>query len=1285
LIDICFCKKLNRLIIHSKIYISTILFAGVFLGALPVFAQCVPSVSLGSDITFCAGNSIVVSALDPSCPQATYLWNNGPGTPTITTSSSINITTSGIYYVYVSSGTNTAIDSIRVRVDQPPQIFLGGDQNICVGSSITLGPSRVAGASYNWNTGDTTNTITVSQPGTYSLSVSNSCGTFSDTITIGNDTPPIINLPANTSACSDTTYTIIPLQRNGQLSWSNFSTADTLVVNRSGTYYATATNSCGSITDSITVIFNDGRFLNLGDTIAACPGSPVLLQSNLTQTALNNGSLIWSNNATTPTTTVTGAGIYWAEYTNACGTTRDSVEVVDANVTLNVNLGPDTTVCSNTSYVLDPGVSGTSYLWSTNSTQRTLSVSFSGTYWVQVTNTCGTYSDTVQITVKNAPEPTVPDTISFCVGDSVIARAGPPPNANRSYQWKGGGTGNTKTFSQPGTYWVRRIEGCGIVSKTFRVFRDEPRIPVLDADTLNCVPSKLIFLDSGYFATDSIVWSNGQFNKKDIVVSDTGWYSVQIFNKCGSYEDSIFINYEKPPTEPPLLEYFCVNDSVKIGHDNPQDGVKYFWPATGDTSSFIFVNQAGIYTMEAENFCDSLSFDIEVIEVSQNAFNDILGPDTTACLGDSVILSVGNFPADSVVWHNLTPLPGDTAAFTRFGRTLGNAGRIEVFNRCGVFYDTISIGRDKRPTVSLSDTSLCFGDSVLMSAFSPEATSYLWSNGDTTATTYAKLGGALWVTASNSCYSVTDTALVTLKSALNQIDLGADTVFCTGTLLLDPGLTGNLTYRWQDGSTNSTFLVGLSGTYHVTISDSCGSVSDTINVIITGNPRLILGTEVKYCSSNTLTLNAQNIGSKYLWNTGDTTQTLTIPAPGTYWVTIRNTCDTITDTVDVIIEYPFANYDLGNDTAICPGDSIQLFTGYPDDVTLWQDSSTSPFFTVTQPGTYYCTLSNSCESVTDTIKVDFLTPPVFSLGADTVFCSAGGSVTLTAPQGYSSYLWSNGSPDSSISVSQTGKYWLRVTDFCGLSSTDTIEVGTHNPVDINLGKDTVLCPGESLRLETGITDYDVYWEDGTRKENRLIEEPGLYVATVANQCGSFSDTIEINIIESLEINPSYYELCEGDTVIIDIGNEELFQGSTDGYQISWSDGYTDSVRIITSGGLYELTLRNRCDDYAKTFTVESALCECPVFIPSAFTPNQDGKNDRFKISSACNLKSVDLIIFNRWGQKVYQSYSLLNPWDGNTNGRLAPIGVYTYRMVYEWQVFEETFQAEKIGTVTLIR
>jgi gliding motility-associated-like protein len=1251
--------------------------------------QCGPTVQLGADITFCLGNTITINATDPACPQATYMWNNGPGTPTITTSPTLQINTTGLYFVTITNGSSVAVDSIRVQVDQPPQLFLGVDHNICVGTTETLSVPFYSGTSYLWQNGDTSNAFLVTTPGTYFVTVTNSCGTFSDTVTIGNDQPSQVTLPADVLLCSltDSVYTIIPNSFNGQLTWpANFLATNSLTVNQSGFYAVFATNSCGTVSDSIRVTFNDGVKLNLPDTIATCPGTPVQLQTNLTVNVINNGSLLWSTNSTAPSINVNNAGTYWVEYTNACGTFRDSTIVVNSASALVVNLGPDTTICDNTNVTLTPDVIGTSYLWSNNRTTRSITTSNSGTYWVDVITSCGTFRDSIVVNTIPAIAPSVPDTLHFCAGGSVIAIAGPPPNAFRQYQWSGGGTNRNKGFNQPGNYWVRRIGSCGPIQKNFVVVKDEPRIPVLYLDTLDCVPALKIILDSGFVATDSVLWSTGDFNVQESKATDTGWYSVTIFNKCGVYTDSVYVDFRRPPAPPENPVYICPNDSVRIGKGTAEKETSYFWPATGDTTPFIYVNQPGSYSYTALNSCDTITFTVDVFLQGGN-YSTILGPDTSACLGDSVIFYVPKAGTDSIVWHNVRVLPGDTIAYTPFARAGPTAPRVDIYTTCGVFRDTVQVGRYRPFSYTLTDSSMCFGDSILMDATNSAIDNYLWSNGDTTASTYVKNGGFITLEASNGCYTVADSAFITLKSALNQINLGPDTIFCNGLLTLDPNLFGpNLSYMWQDGSTSPTYTVGITGNYYVTVSDSCGSVSDTINVIITGPPQLVLGTEVTYCSNSTFTLNAQNFGSKYLWSTGDTTQSLTVPSPGKYWVTIGNLCDTITDTVDVLIDYPINNYELGPDTLICPGDTLHLRTGYPEVTTIWQDASTDSIFDVVTPGKYYATLTNRCGTRFDTIDVGFVEPPVFQLEGNPVICSANDSIDLKAPSGSFTYLWNTNETDSIINVNQPGIYWVTLTNLCGLTYTDSVEVETDFPVSIALGPDTVLCEGEQLLLETGIQDYDVVWEDGSRNSSRTISGSGTYIATVTNRCGVFDDTLKVSLIEDLELEPEEFKLCDDDTLVIDLRDEDLFDGaSIDGYQVYWRDGYPDSLRTITQSGDYELVFQNRCNDYFQIFTLRTGPCQCPIHIASAFTPNGDGRNDLFKLGAACDIESYELRILNRWGEQVFMSKNIDDSWDGTNNGVDTPSGVYTYRLYFVWRIFEQVFEEEKIGTVTVIR
>ncbi|MBL4754955.1 MAG: gliding motility-associated C-terminal domain-containing protein [Flavobacteriales bacterium] len=109
---------------------------------------------------------------------------------------------------------------------------------------------------------------------------------------------------------------------------------------------------------------------------------------------------------------------------------------------------------------------------------------------------------------------------------------------------------------------------------------------------------------------------------------------------------------------------------------------------------------------------------------------------------------------------------------------------------------------------------------------------------------------------------------------------------------------------------------------------------------------------------------------------------------------------------------------------------------------LWQDNSTSPTFTVTQPGTYWVQLTNSCGTTGDTVEVIPGALPTVELGNDTLLC-AGDSLTLNAANTNSAYLWQDNSTNPTLDVTQPGTYWVGVTNICGVKP-DTISVMWQN-------------------------------------------------------------------------------------------------------------------------------------------------------------------------------------------------------------------------------------------------
>ena len=197
-----------------------------------------------SDTTFCINSQQPVFIIDAPTGYTSYLWNTGSTNTTIQVGP-------GIYHVYAYKGCNVRIDTIHVSVINAPQVYLGADTILCTGQNIVLGSPEAGGASYLWNTGSTDSSITVTDSGTYALTVTVYGCSTSDTISISQLTKPSVNLGSDTALCTGEAITLsVPTT---PALWSNGTTGQSITVSDAGTYWVTETNYCGTTTDSIKI------------------------------------------------------------------------------------------------------------------------------------------------------------------------------------------------------------------------------------------------------------------------------------------------------------------------------------------------------------------------------------------------------------------------------------------------------------------------------------------------------------------------------------------------------------------------------------------------------------------------------------------------------------------------------------------------------------------------------------------------------------------------------------------------------------------------------------------------------------------------------------------------------------------------------------------------------------------------------------------------------------------------------------------------------------------------
>ncbi len=290
------------------------------------------------------------------------------------------------------------------------------------------------------------------------------------------------------------------------------------------------------------------------------------------------------------------------------------------------------------------------------------------------------------------------------------------------------------------------------------------------------------------------------------------------------------------------------------------------------------------------------------------------------------------------------------------------------------------------PTVNLgNDLTVCSGTEVTLDAGS--ATTYLWSTGATTQTITVNAAGTYSVNVTNAAGCVSNDTIVVSVTPSPVVNLGANQTVCAGTpVTLDAGNAG-ATFLWNTGATTQTIQATQAGIYHVTVTAGNCISRDTIQIIYNALPVVNLGADVNTCTSDTLTLDAGNPGSTYLWSTGATTRTIRVNLAGTYSVQVTNANGCI-NTDEIVVTnkaIPNATFTLQATNGLNvqftavqqPGHTYSWNFGDPT-----SPSNTSgifnPIHLFTAPGTYFVKLTvenvaTGCKNIyVDTVEVTFI-------------------------------------------------------------------------------------------------------------------------------------------------------------------------------------------------------------------------------------------------------------------------------------------------------------------------
>lgn len=308
-------------------------------------------------------------------------------------------------------------------------------------------------------------------------------------------------------------------------------------------------------------------------------------------------------------------------------------------------------------------------------------------------------------------------------------------------------------------------------------------------------------------------------------------------------------------------------------------------------------------------------------------------------------------------------------------------------------------------------------------------------------------------------------------------------------------------------------------------------------------------------------------------------------------------------------------------------------------------------------GQYIDTLisQSGCDSLVHLTLTVHLNPTP-DLGDDTTLCE-GESLTLD-PGSYTAYTWNTGAATRTLTVGQSGLYQVTVTDSNGCQASDARNIAITPKPTFTLGKDSTYCPGFTFTYVFNIANVRYRWSNGDTVNQLTINQPGTYWLQVSRDACTVTDTVQVNEYPRYTLTmPPDTLICLSETFLVDIQQPHFVK-----YQ--WSHGPATARVVITEPGTYNVqaTDENGCISNGSV-VLEKAFCPPAIHWPSAFSPNSDGRNDIFEISSH-KVDILEVRIFNRWGAMVFQTHGN-HPWDGTFNGTPAPMGTYIIWVSYQ--------------------
>ncbi|MBL7927087.1 MAG: T9SS type A sorting domain-containing protein [Bacteroidia bacterium] len=1155
----------------------------------------------------CSGGNNGSAKINPTggTPSYSYLWSDGQ-----TNQTAVNLA-AGVYTVTVTDQNNcTYIDSVTINQSGALILTTSSTPVLCNGGNTGTATANPSGGNtpytYLWSNGQTNQTATGLAAGSYQVTVTDVNGCMNTDIVVVTE-PASLSCsvsksdPLCTTDCNGFATAVV----NGgtglyQYLWSDGQTTQTATGLCAGSYTVTITDDNACTSSCSTVLVNPAALTcSLTPTMPLCNNSADGSIVNTVNGGTAPYTYLWNNGATTQNLTNITAGTYTATVTDQNGCTSSCSVAVVAPAQLNVTIPSSTNAnCGlnngSATASANGGITPYVYLWSNSQAGPNLINVGAGTYTVTVTdaNNCSATSS-ITITSTTSLDGTISGTNPGCNGGNngtatIIVTGG---DGNYTYSWSTTPvqTNQTATGLSAGIYYVMVTDGsgCTVVDS----------ITLVNASALSCnvtttpggcgtSTGTASANATGGTAPLSYLWNNGSTAQSQSGLTG-GTYTVTITdaNGCTSSCSGVvsggpaivnfFMDMTKPSCAGGTDGFICI--PVINGGTPPYT---YLWN-DGSTNSCLNNLGVGVYTVTITdaNGC-TLSKNRAVIEppVLTCSTSVIANANCNACNGVAKVDVFGGTPIYNRVWNTS---PVQTTAIAT-GLCAGTY-TVTVTDRKGCTTTcTVTVPGTNTLACSITATNNnCAGGNsgqatVAVTGNTGFTETYLWSNGETTATITNLASGVYTVTVTSSSGCTTScTTTITEPAALscNILVLRQPTcTVCKGRLRAVPtGGVAPYTFVWNTipAGTNAVASNLCAGSYTCTITDANGCTTQcTIQLTNQAGPECSISGNTGFCTgSSTQLCAAPNAG--YLWSNGATVQCITVNTGGTYTVTVTDVNGCTNSCSTLITEYQAPSCLITGPDSIVAGNFATYCAPSGMQAYLWSNGATDQCINVSVAGTYTVTITSNegCVSVCSKTLV-LISPTACLITGSQVICD-GSTTNWCAPIGMTAYLWSTGETTQCVNVGSAGTYTVTITDNNALTSSCSLTLTVNNLPSCLISGSSTVCAGSNTLwcAPSGMSSY--LWSTGETTQCINASVMGLYTVTTTDNSGCSSSCSKTLTV----LDAPVCTIVQNGTFCANVATPQLCATFGMAAYI-WSSGETTRCIEVASPGTYTVTITN---------------------------------------------------------------------------------------------------------------